>query len=63
MKWFFMAGPGGSVAIKARYPMEAKQAAADRWTCDIEEIAVIDEQPYTIITAPDAATSEAAAEI
>ena len=46
MKWFFMSGPGGTIAIKARFPNEAKAEAAERWSCDAAEIVVTDSEPY-----------------
>lgn len=46
MKWFYMAGPGGTIACKGDYPAEAKAEAADRWSCGSDEITVTVEDPY-----------------
>lgn len=46
MKWFFMSGPGGTIAIKARFPNEAKDEAAERWGCGADEITVTETEDY-----------------
>ena len=46
MKWFYMAGPGGTIAIKAEYAAKAKREAAERWGCGSDEITVTGEEPY-----------------
>ena len=46
MKWYYMKGPGGTIACKGNYAAEAKHEAAERWDCDSEEILVTTEEPY-----------------
>lgn len=46
MKWYYMNGPCGTIAIKARYPADARAEAAERWGCDAGEIIVTGEEPY-----------------
>ena len=46
VKWFYRAGPGGTIACKGNYPAEAKAEAADRWGCGSDEITVAGEEPF-----------------
>lgn len=56
MEWFYMAGPGGTIAIKAEYAAKAKREAAERWGCGADEIRVTGEEPYN--TKTEVTTSE-----
>lgn len=46
MKWFFMRGPQGTIAIKGDFAQQAKQEAAERWGCSTDEIEVTGDCPY-----------------
>lgn len=46
MKWYYMKGPGGTIACKGSFAQEAVQEAAERWGCGTEEITVTGEEPY-----------------
>lgn len=46
MKWYFMQGPGGTIACKGRFPAEARMEAAERWGCEVEAITVTREEEY-----------------
>ena len=48
MKWFYMVGPGGTIAIKAEYASKAKREAAERWGCGADEIRVTGEETYKV---------------
>ena len=55
-----MNGPGGTIAIKAVYAAQARAEAAERWSCDVEEITVTGTEAYkkTAATAATAVTVE-----
>lgn len=46
MKWYFMRGPGGTIACRGEYKAQAVTEAAERWGCDPAEISVTGEEPY-----------------
>lgn len=46
MRWYFMSGPGGTIACKGDYRAQAVQEAAERWGCGLDEIEVTGEEPY-----------------
>lgn len=46
MKWFYMEGPGGTIAVKGHYAGAARAEAAERWSCSAEDIKVTGEEEY-----------------
>lgn len=46
MKWYYMAGPGGTICCKVDCEGQAKAEAAERWGCESDEISVTGEEEY-----------------
>lgn len=55
LRWYDIRGKAGSITIKARSEMEARQEAAERWGCGTEETVCVSHQAFSkrFVPAPE----------
>ena len=46
MRWYHLTGPDGTITIKSAYESKARDEAAERWGCDVDEVEIVASEGY-----------------